>query len=294
MKRFFSVFALMFFMVLSAPEAEAKKFGGGKSFGKSYKTAPAPKSQPAATDTIGKQNPAAAKPSSRGLMGGLLGGLLAGGLIASLLGGGFDGFQMMDFLIIGLIAFVLFKIFKALMAAKKSGAINRPDSAAYAGNLQGKAKENNVYQQQAERRDVSISAMGAAQMQGDVPLNYPPHFDGAAFIEGARNHYRILQEAWNKNQLDTILEYVTPTLYDELAKERGTLKGDQHTEVMYVDAQIVRADSTASKAELSLQFSGRYRDKQDGVEENITDIWHLERNMREDNSPWLIVGIDAK
>ena len=43
MKRLLSIAALMFVFVLSAPHAEAKKFGGGKSFGKSFKTAPAPK-----------------------------------------------------------------------------------------------------------------------------------------------------------------------------------------------------------------------------------------------------------
>lgn len=39
MKRFFTVFALIVAVSFTAPHAEAKKFGGGKSFGKSFKTA---------------------------------------------------------------------------------------------------------------------------------------------------------------------------------------------------------------------------------------------------------------
>ncbi len=62
---------------------------------------------------------------------------------------------------------------------------------------------------------------------------------------------------------------------------------------MYVDAEIVRADYNANKAELSLQFSGRYRDAVEGIEEDITDIWHLERDLTVPNAPWLIVGIQG-
>ena len=54
MKRLFSLVALLMVSVAITPIAEAKKFGGGKSFGKSFKTAPAPKQQQQNTNTIGK------------------------------------------------------------------------------------------------------------------------------------------------------------------------------------------------------------------------------------------------
>ncbi|WP_028024921.1 Tim44 domain-containing protein [Enterovibrio calviensis] len=296
MKRFFGLFALMFVMVVSAPHAEAKKFGGGKSFGKSFKTAPAPKSQPTNTNSINKQNDpsAAAKSSSKkGMLGGLMGGLLAGGLIAAMFGGAFDGFQMMDFLIIAVIAFVLFKIFKGMMAAK-SGAMNQPNRQAYAGNSE--PKSNGYYHEQPQFREsteTSSTGGGFGAVNNDVPFNFPPNFDMAGFVNGSREHYRILQGAWNHNQLETIQEYVTPELYNDLSEERRKLDGEQHTEVMYVDAEIVRADYDNQRAQLSLQFSGRYRDGHEGVEEDITDIWHLERDMTQANAPWLIVGIQA-
>ncbi|CZF77413.1 Tim44 domain-containing protein [Grimontia marina] len=297
MKRFFTLFALMFVMVVSAPHAEAKKFGGGKSFGKSFKTAPAPKSQPTNTNSINKQNdPAAAAKSSskKGLMGGLLGGLLAGGLIAAMFGGAFEGFQMMDFLIVAIIAFVLFKIFKSMMAAK-SGSMNRPNQQAYAGGQEPQNKGYYHEEQQPQFREsaATSSTGGFGAVNTDVPFNFPPNFDMAGFVNGAREHYRILQGAWNHNQLETIQEYVTPELYNDLAEERRKLEGEQHTEVMYVDAEIVRADYDSKRAQLSLQFSGRYTDRQEGVEEDITDIWHLERDMTQANAPWLIVGIQA-
>ncbi len=307
MKRYISIFSILFVMVFSSSDAFAKKFGGGKSFGKSYKTAPA--SKPGQSDTARKQNDPAQAPGkssmAKGLMAGMLGGLLAGGLLASLFGGGFEGFQIMDFLIIALIAFVLFKIFKAVMASKnRNGAsgINQ----AYAGGApeSGATQKEAFYEKGQETQKTNPFSKAQAPLAGsgfgksepltdEVPMHFPAGFDGVSFIQGALNHYRILQDAWNKNQLEIIQEYVTPELYNDLASERRTLNTEQSTQVLFVDAQIVRADCDENGAQLSLQFMGRYSDDLESEEKEITDIWHLERNIRQVDAPWLIVGIQA-
>ncbi|EJE4555016.1 Tim44 domain-containing protein [Vibrio parahaemolyticus] len=290
MKRLFSIVALLMFTVAVTPIAEAKKFGGGKSFGKSYKTAPAPKQQQQNTNTIGKEQTTKSS-SKKGLMGGLLGGLLAGGLLAAFFGGAFEGIQFMDILIIGLIAFIIFKLMRGMLGAKQGSMNQQRQQPAFGGNA-SKFEQPNMqnFEQQTNTNAGGFTGFGA---QTDVPHNYPPGFDQAAFINGSREHYRILQGAWNHNQLDTIEEYVSPSLFEDLKAERAKLEGEQHTDVMYVDAEIVRAEYDANKAQLSLQFSGRYRDAAEGVEEDIEDIWHLERDLTVPNAPWLIVGIQG-
>ncbi|MCR9310149.1 Tim44 domain-containing protein [Vibrio diabolicus] len=290
MKRLFSIVALLMFTVAATPIAEAKKFGGSKSFGKSYKTAPAPKQQQQNTNTVGKDQTAKSS-SKKGLMGGLLGGLLAGGLLAAFFGGAFEGIQFMDILIIGLIAFVIFKLMRGMLGAKQGSMNQHRQQPAFGGNA-SKFEQPNMqnFEQQPNTNNGGFGGFGA---QTDVPHNYPPGFDQAAFINGSREHYRILQGAWNHNQLETIEEYVSPSLFEDLKAERAKLDGEQHTDVMYVDAEIVRADYDVNKAQLSLQFSGRYRDTVEGVEEEIEDIWHLERDLTVPNAPWLIVGIQG-
>lgn len=291
MKRLFSLVALLMVSVAITPVAEAKKFGGSKSFGKSYKTAPAPKQQTQNTSTVGKDQTTAAKSSSKkGLMGGILGGLLAGGLLAAFFGGAFEGIQFMDILIMGLIAFLIFKLMRGLLGAKR-GSMNQHRQQPAFGGSAPKFEQPNVHNFE-QPQSGSQGGFGFSA-QSDVPHNYPPGFDQAAFINGSREHYRTLQGAWNHNQLDTIEEYVSPSLFEDLKAERAKLDGEQHTEVMYVDAEIVRADYDATKAQLSLQFSGRYRDAVEGIEENIEDIWHLERDLTTPNAPWLIVGIQG-
>ncbi len=301
MKRFFSIFALMFAIAFIAPDAMAKKFGAGKSFGKSYKTAPAPAAQPTTTNSLNNQNSPTSGTSKKGLMGGMLGGLLAGGLLAALFGSGaFEGFQIMDFLIIAFAAFALFKLFKWLAAKKHSD--HSPNPTAYAGG--NKMAQKGYYHEEqnsnaafretsAATENLTSASDGFSTTSSDVPFNFAPDFDRDAFINGAREHYRILQNAWNNNQLDKIQEYVTIELFNDLVTERATLAGEQHTDVMFVNADIVRADTSSRLAEISIQFSGRYRDTQEGIEEAITDIWHLERDLTMPNAPWLIVGIEV-
>ena len=288
MKRLFSLVALLMVSVAITPIAEAKRFGGGKSFGKSFKTAPAPKQQQQNTNSIGKDQTTKKASSKKGLMGGILGGLLAGGLLAAFFGGAFEGIQFMDILIMGLIAFVIFKLMRGMLGAKQGSMNQQRQQHAYGGSAP-KFEQPNVHNFE-QPQNVNQGGFGS---QTDVPHNYPPGFDQAAFVNGSREHYRILQGAWNHNQLDTIEEYVSPSLFADLKEERAKLEGEQHTDVMYVDAEIVRADHDANKAQLSLQFSGRYRDSVEGVEEDISDIWHLERDLTVANAPWLIVGIQG-
>ncbi len=321
MKRITTLFTVFLAatLMISAPMVEAKKFGGSKSFGKSFKTAPAPsKSQPGnglfgnsqntqkSTTTQNAQKSSqqsaegAQKSSNRGLWGGLLGGMLAGGLLASLFGGGaFSGFQIMDFLIIGLLAFGLFALFRNL---KRRTAYAGHSPSSPFGSTMGAAPMDNRYttpdasfdtERLAGGSGAPVSAMGQGFADSEVPMNLPPGFDLTAFLKGAREHYRTLQEAWNRNDQNVLREYLAPELFEQLVRERQSLSGDQHTEVMYVDADLVRADTLPGKAQISISFSGRYRDTAEGVEEDLHDIWHLERDLNQPNAPWLIVGIEG-
>ena len=208
-----------------------------------------------------------------------MGGLLAGGLLAALFGSGaFEGLQFMDILIFGLLGFIIFKLLRSRRPAQTA-------APAYAGAPMSSSSP-------AAFTSASAATSGGFT-QSTVPFNLPAGFDMTAFLAGARDHYRTLQDAWNKNDLAKIQEYVSPELYNDLRAERASLGDEQHTEVMFVDAELVRADQTGNRAEVSVKFTGRCRDTADNVEEDIQDIWHLERNTAQAGSPWYIVGIES-
>ncbi len=277
----FGVFLVSLTLALTAADANAAKFGGKRSFGKSYRTAPAQQAQPVNTNKPGAAQPAGAK---RGLLGGMMGGLLAGGLLAWLFGSGaFEGIQMMDMLILAGIAFLAFTLFRRMNQAKQ-GAMARQATSPYAATA---PQESPFAAYQAPS-----AASGTQSGFRDVPFNLPTDFDLQQFLNGARDHYRTLQHAWNLNDLTKIQEYVTPELYNELVEERRRHSGEQHTEVMFIDAELVRADHTQTEAQISVRFKGRYRDTVEQIEEPIDEIWHLERKLTQPDAPWFIVGIE--
>lgn len=279
MKNILTVLMMVFAFSLATPDVHAKKFGGSKSFGKSYKTAPQKQTN--------ASTPAKQASGKKGLMGGLLGGLLAGGLIAALFGGAFEGFQFIDMVLIAGLAFVLIRLFRGMNRAKalsQQGAFQQQPA-------QGPAFKQDMSSDTTLPRSHS-SQSGFANTVNDVPFNLPSDFDLNNFLVGARGHYKTLQQAWNDNDLVTIQEYVSIDLYNELQQQRKELTGPQHTEVMFLDAELVRADSTSATAQVSVKFTGRYRDSHEDVEADINEVWHLERELSQANAPWLIVGIE--
>jgi predicted lipid-binding transport protein (Tim44 family) len=291
MKSIITLFTAFFLMFALVSQAEAKRFGGG-GFGKTFKTSPfaSKKATPAKKDQ--QQQPAGQKKS--GLMGGLMGGLLAGGIFAALLGSGaFEDIQVMDMIIIALLAFLAFKLFKGFMSSRQPA---HPRMAGDGGNQHRHRfempRDADAGHTSSATEETKIQS--TAFNQNEVPFNLPEGFDQQGFIEGSLNHYRIVQESWNKGELDVIREYVSPELFAALSQQRSQLTLSPKTEVVDLNAEIVRADQAGDSAEISILFRGVCKDELEKTQEGIFDIWHLQRDLNTKNADWVIVGIETE
>ena len=283
-----SVYAILMAFVLAigagaySADVHAKKLGGGKSFGKSFSVAK-PKAAPA-TPTSTAAAAGTKKPGLLGgLGGGLLGGLLAGGIFAALLGSGaFDGISFGDILLFALIGFLVYKFF----IAPKRRAAAEAEAAQQAGT-------NGMFREMPEstRDSVQPSPMAGMSGFGATPdIQLPPGFNEQAFVAEAKNHYITLQKAWDDNNFDEILDYVSPELYNLLVAERAQYGSDKaRTEVVSLMVDLVRGEFIGSTASISLQFSGWIKEGEETSETN--EIWHLEKNMSDAKANWTIVGI---
>lgn len=289
MKAFWTLFSVLFLTFGIADQADAAKRFGSGGFGKSSPAQTQPRQAPQRQEQQQQQQQqnqaaptaGAAGAAGKGMMGGLLGGLLAGGIFAYLLGSGaFEGIQFMDILLIALVAFVLFKLLRR--RAPQPAAAYAPGS---------------VQPQQRQSFDMGSfggSAAPAAAPAGVAVIDLPAGFDQQAFIDGALEHYRAVQNAWNSGNLDVIAEYVKPELFAQLANQRQQMDSAPQTDIIDLNAEIVAAGTEGHVAMISLLFRGLARDAGEQSEDGIFDVWHLERDLNKDNAPWLIAGIEAE
>lgn len=280
MKAFWTLFSVLILTFGIAHQADAKRFGGG-GFGKSKAVPTQQRQAPQKQDQAQQATPATGA-AGKGMLGGLMGGLLAGGIFAYLLGSGaFEGIQFMDILLIALVGFVLFKLLRRRAPQP---------AAAYAPGAQSPAQP-----QQRQAFDMgSIGGSAAAAPASAAVIDLPAGFDQQAFIEGALEHYRAVQSAWNSGNLDVIAEYVKPELFAQLANQRQQMDSAPQTDIIDLNAEIVAAGTQGNSAEISLLFRGLARDAGEQSEDAVFDVWHLERDLSKDNAPWLIAGIEAE
>ncbi|MGZ4957996.1 MAG: Tim44 domain-containing protein [Methylomonas sp.] len=302
---FFIAVALM---LGSVHEAQAKRMGGGKSFGSrpSYSepyqrsTTPGPASQPtrsASQQQATTQNQAARQSwANRGGLMGMLGGLALGGLLGSLFfGGAFENFNFMDILVLGGIAYLLYRLF----AAKKAGQ----------GQPIGNAYGRSDYQQTegpAHYRGGEPTSSNAAGFNTDVLFNkdknaapqnaelagtnIPAGFDRAAFLAGAESAYRFLQSAWDNRDLAAIRGLTTDKVFAEIQEQLRATNAANKTEVLKLSAELLEVREVGSEMEAVVLFDNLMRED-GGQTEQVREVWHFIRPINSNQPKWFLDGI---
>lgn len=271
MKKFLTLLLITIFSLgLLAGEASAKRFGGGKSFGKQRESV----SQPAAPKAPASAPAAAPAGGNKWL--GPLAGLAAGGLLASLfMGHGFDGIKMMDILLMLGIAAAVFFIFRAL----RRNSAPQPVPAA-AGNTPYAA-----YQAPADLPGSASAAPASSSTR-------PAWFEDEPFLRQAKANFLRLQDANDKGDINDIREFTTPEMFAEVSlqiQERGGKP--QHTEVITLNAAIADVVTENDLVIASVRFTGLVREEQGAGSEPFDEIWHIQKSASQPNASWFIAGI---
>lgn len=293
MKSLFTFAAtLLAFSLIAVPVAEAKRLGGGSNLGKQYSTphsAPAQQAKPAGAATT---SPAAASANAAPRASGAsrwlgpLAGLAAGGLLASLFfGDGFQGLQVMDFLMIALLIFGGIMLFRFM----RRGASPVPAGVG-AGSGQGpRPLGGDVLTRNAPP---SVTAGGFTPSARADENQAPAWFDAKNFADGARSHFLRLQAVWDKADFSDIKEYTTPELFEELQRERlklGTVP--QVTEAVALKVQLAGIRRDGDLAVVSLEFSGLIREAASEDANPFHEIWHIQHAWNTPEGDWFIAGI---
>lgn len=274
MKKFLILLTIVFTcMSMLATVAEAKRFGGGSSFGKSRQmpARQAPRAPAAA--------PAPA-PASTGnkWMGPLAGLAIGAGLATMFSGGGMGGAGggmgsiLMMLILAGGVMFLIAKF-------KKS---QQPNTQ-YAGG-------GTAFNMPEPVQRPSYTGSGYASNLPNVS-NIPQDFPVDSFLRNAKMSFIRLQAANDRKDINDVREYTTPEVFAEISmqmQERGNAV--QKTEVIAINAELLEVANEGDYSIASVRFTGQLSEN-GGTPENVDEIWHIQKNPQEANAAWLLAGI---
>jgi len=275
-KKIFTLLTLVIFSTgLVAFDAEARRMGGGKSFGKQRHSLNQQAPRPA--------QPPASAPSSAGgsKWGGALAGLAAGGLLAALfMGGAFEGLNMMDILMFALLIGGVFFVMR-MMRKPQVVASSRPMQ------FSGLNANDNVNTPPIQSLETT-TASGSSRPQGNIPAD----FKEAPFLRNAKVSFIRLQAAHDAGDINDIREYTTSEMLAEISMDINEYGlNQQKTEVMSIDTDLLDVETTDDLAVASVRFNGQLRQGSEGEPEDFDEIWHVQKDLKDADSVWLLAGI---
>jgi predicted lipid-binding transport protein (Tim44 family) len=295
---------------LASFDAEAKRMGGGRSFGRQsnsvtqphQQAAPSPSQSPGApSQSMQQQRPAtppatpAAQPNrSRWL--GPIAGLAAGLGIAALLshfglGEAFAG-MMANMIVVALIAFVVIWLIRKFVGRKRDG-----QTPAYAGASPTLNAGGTGYSQEprytAPPTGSYLGPQGGPLSTPEVVAApaVPANFDSEAFLRNAKVYFVRLQAAWDAGNIDDIREFTTPEMFAEVRVDLASRGAEKNqTDVVKLDADLLGVEDRGNEYLASVRFYGLIRETTGGAAEPFEEIWNLSKSTRQDEG-WLLAGI---
>ncbi|RLJ68172.1 Tim44 domain-containing protein [Sulfurisoma sediminicola] len=292
MKRLYlALFAAFIGLGLTVQDAEAKRLGGGGSFGMKRDStvmkrdaAPAAPAAPtqgsaAAAKPATPATPPATQPSGMRKWLGPIAGLAAGLGIAALLShfGLGEGMATMLMILLGVVAVVF--VVKLLLRKSQPQSGMRYAGAGAQGDM-GRVEP-------AHFEPASAASVGAGGTAASIPVG----FDVEGFLRQAKLNYIRLQAANDRGDMDDIRNFTSPEMFAEIQmqyEERG--RGKQETDVQQLDATLLDVSEENGRHVASVRFFGRIREVAGGPVEALDEVWHLSKQV-DGSGGWVIAGI---
>jgi predicted lipid-binding transport protein (Tim44 family) len=274
---------------LAADVADAKRLGGGRSFGAQRQMTPAPSTpnatpgtpnapaQSMAPRTATPATPAAA-PSGMSRWLGPIAGLAAGlGLAALLshfgLSESFASFMMLALLVVGGIFLVRFFLARR----------NAPSPLQYAGPSPDRVEPSMARSTAAAEPVMSAAAAPAAS-------RFPPGFDAAAFAEQAKQQFRNLQSAYDSGDRQALADVMTPDMFAEVAGDLAKRTSHEATMIDRLDADVLGVATEGKQHWMSVRFTGLLREDGTLLPKEFDETWNLVKPV-DGSSGWMLAGI---
>jgi predicted lipid-binding transport protein (Tim44 family) len=283
---FLSLFAAFLAFALPMHDAEAKRFGGGKSSGFQRDNISQRQATPQrnADAPPAQQNPAGAAAGQAGKRSwmGPIAGIAAGLGLAALASHLGLGEEFANFLLIALLVMGGLFLFKWLTRSRQQTAASHGMQYAAAGNAPAYTPAPATAAPLAG--SVAASAQAAAH---DLPAG----FDEEGFTRQAKLNFLRLQAAYDAGNLDDIREFTSPEMFAEIKLQLAE-RGDaaQQTDVINLDVLVLEALEEDNRYLVSVRFTGLIREEPSAPATEFSEIWHLTKPSQ-GKQGWVVAGI---
>ncbi|SMP65757.1 Tim44 domain-containing protein [Noviherbaspirillum suwonense] len=286
-----------------AVDADAKRLGGGGSFGRQSQgfSRPAPSSAPMQQQAAPRPaTPPAAAPATRpaspwrGMLGGALLGLGLGAMLSHFGIGGAFASVISTLLMVALLGVALMFIIR-LFRRKDAGANGA--TPAYAGGY-ARSSTPEIGSGVRSYPDSMPSAAGAGAAAGAYTAatgaaaqGVPADFDVPGFLRHAKTYFIRLQDAWDKADVKDISEFTTPEMFAELRmqiQERGA--SPNVTDVVQLNAELLGIETGPNDYLASVKFSGLIKEAPDASATEFAEIWNLSKPTSGQGG-WVLAGL---
>ena len=291
-------------LAVMAGDADAKRMGGGKSFGskpsfsKTYKKPTSAATSQKQASGANKQQGGIARPGM-----GLLGGLLAGTFLGSLFGGfGGMGGGFFNILIIGLLVYLGFKFFKSRSRGTddmyRQGNYQRgPDSSQPNRNntnadpyARREQAAQNAWDHLSSKPSSQPAADSAAQQSGPT-VNIPAGFDEEDFLEGAKAVYTRLQKSWDSRDMADIEQFATAGVVNEIKQQAKEDPSPSQTDVLMVNARLLEVKEEGGITHVTVYYDVLLREESSQSQPSqVREVWHFVKPVASEGM-WKLDGI---
>ena len=232
-----------------------------------------------------------------------MGGLLMGGLIGSMFfGGGFQGFNLLDFVILGVLGFLLFRFFAGRSAQQRGP---REDHDEERDKPVDPKEASEAYRRAAETwgmlrskpgkdsPEAPPSSSGSDQNEVmDHTSEIPPDFDTEDFLKGAKLVFARLQESWGARDIEDLEQLTSPAVFAEIKRQVEEDPKPSLIQILLIDARLQEVKQEGGLLTASVFYDVLMSDEEDqNHPRQVREIWHFSKDDADPESTWLLDGI---
>ncbi|AZG07034.1 Tim44 domain-containing protein [Pigmentiphaga sp. H8] len=309
-RRFFSRFIPALVIAVStvamlgvSHDALAKRLGGGGSMGRqSSNLTQRQATPPARTPQQNQQAAPSAAPAAAGAAAGAtaarsgmsrwlgpIAGIAAGLGLAALLSHLGLGAAAAE--LIGSLLLIALAVFAVLFIVRRLRGVGQQPALQGAGN--SRFQQRNEPPATMARESAAPAAAPAASVAAAGPAptgewGIPSDFDTANFLSHAKNYFVQLQGVWDRGDVNELRDLVTDDLLAELSQQIGQREGQNVTEVVLLNAELLGIETVSDGHLASVRFSGMLREAPGTEAFRFEEVWNL---FKPNDGGWLLAGV---